>query len=268
MCAGDLDTTFNYPKGYVIEPSTLTKSTYGYSAAIDSFGRIIVTGITYKREFDPNVLNIPSMFLTRYLPDGTLDTSFAGGVIIKNFEKDTYSNKAAMGSSVAIDSINRVIVTGSSGNNMFIARYLEDGKLDPRFAGGFILKNYTPTPDGGTTVNSVTIDSSDRIIVTGVTGNLEISNTSSVFISRYLIDGTLDTSFAGGVIIKNYIPDKQSVGSSVAIDRFGRILVAGFTNYPFFGEKDTKIFITRYLPNGKLDTNFAGGVIIPENKPG
>jgi uncharacterized delta-60 repeat protein len=213
------------------------------------------------------------MFITRYLANGTLDTTFGnGGVIFKNYTPggNTFVN------SLIIDSSDRILITGVTGvtsvtsvtnsvKNMFITRYLTNGTVDTAFSDdGVIIKNYTPR--GQTEGFSVAIDSSGRVIVTGYSRGT--NSVSSMFITRYLTDGTLDTTFGdGGVIFKNYTPGGNTEGFSVAIDSSDRVIVIGYTDDD---NVVSSMFITRYLANGTLDTNFNSpdGVIFKNYTPG
>ncbi len=251
MSAGSLDTTFNSPNGVIFKQYTSGKTTQGLSVAIDSNGRLVVTGDTV------DTTNTKSMFITRYLANGTVDTSFAnGGVVIKQFN----AGQDNIVWSLAIDSKGRIVVTGITVDNtdtpsMFITRYLSNGSLDTSFAnGGVIIKTYTL---GKVTIGySVTTDSIDRIVVTGYTFG---TTGGSMFITRYLSNGTLDTGFAdGGVVFEQYTPLYETVGASVAIDSKGRVVVTGGTLDETYIQS---MFITRYLDDGTLDTGFAGGVV-------
>jgi uncharacterized delta-60 repeat protein len=231
LANGILDTSFA-DGGVIIKRYTTGKSTYGILVAIDSNDKFVVTGYT------TDTTNTLSMFITRYLDNGILDTSFAdGGVIIKKYTtgKDTY------GHSLAIDSKGRIVVTGhsfdsSSTNSMFITRYLDNGILDTSFAdGGVIFKQYTTGKN--TWVMSVAIDSSNSVVITGYT--VDTNNTTSIFITRYLDNGILDTGFGGGVIFKQY-----TYGMSVVIDASDRVITTGYT---YYNNPKESMFITRYI---------------------
>ncbi len=359
MSAGTLDTTFNSPNGYVIKQYTKGKNTFGEQVAIDSNNRTIVTGTTFDNT------DRGSMFVTRYLPDGTLDTSFSGGVIFKQYitgENTTglsvvidsadrilitgvdylkmfitrYLSDGTLdtsfsggviffqysagfggtaGEQVVIDSNNRIIVLGTheisfiirflddgtrdssfgyygtininyteafsiaidnnnriisvGANNdtntysMFITRYLSDGTPDTSFSGGVVFKQYTTGKD--TFGYTVAIDRNNRIVVSGKT--LDTAGTTSMFITRYLDDGSLDTTFnsPNGYVIKQYTIGKSTIGYSVVIDSNDRIIVSGET---FDNNDNSSMFITRYLPDGTLDTSFSGGVIFKQYTTG
>jgi uncharacterized delta-60 repeat protein len=246
MSDSNLDITFNNPLGYVIKQ--YGGSTTGFSVVIDNKKRIVVTGDT--TDTDGEV----SMFTTRYLADGKIDNDYFGG----NITKLNTPGKNTVGRSVAIDSEYRIVVTGDmydsdSGTNynMFIARYLPNGNLDTSFAGGVITKQYTPGRD--TSGISVAIDSDDSIVVTGYTVYDTDTDKRSMFITRYLSDGTLDNNFDGGVIFEQYTSGKDTSGQSVAIGINDTIVVTGATidNNDIYS-----MFITRYLFNGQIDPNF------------
>ena len=235
---GKLDNSF-YNGRVIFKQYTPGKHTEGNSVAIDINDNIVVTGATADNT------DISRMFITRYLFNGQIDTSFGDNGVIKYT-----SGKLTSGQSVAIDSFGRIVVTGVTGESidiisMFITRYLSNGTLDNSFSGGFITKEYTI--GGANYGQSVAIDSSDRIVVTGYTGFFDNPDTVSMFITRYSSNGTLDTSFSGGYITKQYTSGKVTGGSSVAIDSSNRIVVTGFTTD---NTDTTSMFITRYLGTG------------------
>ncbi len=255
MSAGSLDTTFNSPNGYVIKEYTSEKFTDGLSVAIDSSGRIVVTGDTVDNT------NTISMFITRYLANGNVDTSFSGGVVTKQFTP----GKSTLGQSLAIDSKGRIVVTGRTTDttdtqSMFITRYLANGNVDTSFSGGVIFEQYTTGKDTGG--SSVAIDSKGRIVVTGLTYD---TTGISMFITRYLANGNVDTSFSGGVVFEQYTLGNITEGYSVTTDSNDRVVVTGYTGDTTGVES---MFITRYLANGNVDTSFAGGVVFEQYTSG
>jgi uncharacterized delta-60 repeat protein len=252
MSAGTVDTTFNNPLGYVIKQYTSGKDTLGNSVAIDSVGRIVVTGNTLDDTFKS------SMFITRYKIDGTIDTTFnaTSGYVTKQYT----SGISTIGSSVAIDSDDRIVVTGYTfddtfKSSMFITRYNTDGTIDTTFnaTSGYVIGQF---PDGiSTEGNSIAIDSVGRIVVTGST--FDGTNIFSMFITRYNTDGTIDTTFnvTSGYVTKQFPDGISTIGESVAIDSDDRIVVTGNT---FDGTNTDSMFITRYKTDGTIDTTFNG----------
>jgi uncharacterized delta-60 repeat protein len=249
MSAGTVDTKFNNPLGYVIKQFSDGQINSGNSVAIDRGGRIVVTGSTTY-----NTDNTYSMFITRYTTDGSLDTSFnVTGYVTKQFTAE----QSAFGRSVAIDSDNRIVVTGYTYNtdttySMFITRYTTDGSLDTSFnVTGYVTKQYTIGQNTGG--YSVAIDSGNRIVVTGDTN--DANNTLSMFITRYKTDGTIDDTFNGtsGYVTKGFLDGQNTGGYSVAIASGDRIVVTGYTTD---ANNTDSMFITRYNTDGTIDDIF------------
>lgn len=73
-------------------------------------------------------------------------------------------------------------------------------------------------------------------------------------LARYNADGSLDTSFGGG-IVATAVGLSDDKGRGVAVQTDGKILVAGFSrsgiNYDFA--------LVRYNVDGSLDTGFGDG---------
>src|SRR5947208_12281935 len=97
------------------------------------------------------------------------------------------------------------------------------GDLDPSFGGGGTVT----TPFGGDVggeLLSVAIDSRGRIVAGGFSGSS--SGPGYFTFARYRSDGSLDPSFGTGGIATT---DLEGTVFSVAIDRRGRIVAAGYT---------------------------------------
>ena len=243
---GTLDTTFNQT-GFINQEDGNSNSREYYAVTLDTQGRIIAVGRTDNSDG----------LIARYLPDGTLDTTFNEGSVngAPGFinQEDGNSNSRYY-YDVTVDAQGRIIVVGDTDNNDgLIARYLPDGTLDTNFNAGSV--NGAPgyiNQEGNTnsfSYYSVTIDSQDRIIAVGLTGN------GDALIVRYLPEGTLDTNFNAGSVngAPGYINQEGNTNSiayySVTLDKQGRIIVVGETD-------NNDGLIARYLPDGTLDTTF------------
>lgn len=101
----------------------------GADVALDSRGNVLVTGTSwgYVRQVSAVV---------RYTDSGVLDAGFGSGTGIVA----TAFGFGAAGRGITLDSSGRVLVAGSvragSHNAMTVARYLDEGILDPAFNGG------------------------------------------------------------------------------------------------------------------------------------
>jgi len=242
---GTLDTTFNYPYGYVvpIKAATGSKYDYGNGITIDSSGRILVTGYSVNEGY-PGY-----MVIWRYNADGTLDTTFNSpyGYVVSNGVAGGTSYNLDYGNGITIDSNGRILVSGTAKNwatevsDMVIWRYNANGTLDTTFYGqGFVVTN--GPYDGG---SGITIDSSGRILVTGSSSSSELTGpiNSDMVIWRYLSNGTLDKTFN----IQGYVATSgpNDYGEGIVIDSNGRILIIG-TNSSATGIEEMAIW--RYNP--------------------
>ena len=236
---GTLDTTFA-GAGFTLHNDAAGGNDwdYGRAVAIDSSGRILVTG-------DSDRGTNGDMAIWRYNTDGTLDTTFAGAGFV------THHNAAGgaggdQGNSIAIDSLGRIVVAGYSWRgvvgyyDMAIWRYNTDGTLDTTFNGnGIAVHNDAAGGNGNDYGNAISFDSSDKIVVAG--NSHSFSQVMALW--RYNTDGTLDTTFNS----LGYATYDGGYGYALAFDPLDRIVVAG-------GNGDMKLW--RCFSDGTLDTGF------------
>src|SRR5439155_9061409 len=117
---------------------------------------------------------------------------------------------------------------------------------------GNMTRPIDPAGPGNDFLSDVAIQADGNIVAVGTA---ERSSTATAFaVQRFNANGTLDTSF--GNLGRQFISfGSGSAGASaVAIDRFGRIVVAGTANP--FGDAD--FAVARLTPSGQLDTSFDG----------
>jgi uncharacterized delta-60 repeat protein len=134
--------------------------------------------------------------LARYNPDGSLDNTFDGDGKVTTDFLGFFDQAYA----VSIQQDGKIVVAGEAGSgisNMALSRYNTDGSLDNTFGaggypgGGKVVTTWT-TPSFARSVN---IESNGKIVVAGY---YTYGGTSSVALTRYNPDGTLDNSFNGG----------------------------------------------------------------------
>lgn len=215
--------------GYDTSVGQAIVSTAYQAVAVDSKNRIITVGAVTEG-LDVNGA------IVRYNQDGTLDTTFntpLGYFIIEGgTDSDTYY-------SVAIDSLDRIIVVGNTDGNDnkgLIARYKENGTLDTTFnATGFITINSS----GLDYCYDLVIDSLDRIIVAGNSTNGNVG-----FVKRYLSTGDLESTFNIGAsgVLEFY---------GITIDNQNRVIAVGKKN-------NFNAIVVRFTSAGVLDTSFNG----------
>jgi uncharacterized delta-60 repeat protein len=148
---GSLDASFS-GNGKVTTPFGLRS--YVTSVAIDPHNRIVAAG----SEGD--------FALARYHRDGSLDRSFGGNGKVTT----AFRPSGAQANAVAIDSHNRLVAAGHSVHRSVLARYRPSGVLDHSFSRNGKAMRFSPSRGA----QAGTIDSRDRIVVAGGSGNFAL----------------------------------------------------------------------------------------------
>ncbi|MDZ8069957.1 MAG: DUF4347 domain-containing protein [Nostoc sp. DedQUE08] len=233
---GTLDTSFG--SGGKLITNIIRYNNKEASVAILPDGKIVISGSAYTGN------NNNDFFVARYNANGTVDSSFGiDGKVITSINTGTDE-----GYSLGIQSNGKIVVAGSTYNgtnfDFALIRYNIDGSLDNTF--GNSGKAITAIGSGSEEINSLAIQSDNKIVVTGYTA----SNGSNVFaLVRYNLDGSLDTTFgSNGKVTTAVGTSSYSQSYSLAIQSDGKIVVAGQANYEFA--------LVRYNSNGSIDTSF------------
>jgi uncharacterized delta-60 repeat protein len=245
--AGSPDASFN--AGGIVTTAVGSGTDIAHSSVLDSTGRLIVAGYSFNGSSNDFVV-------TRYNTNGTLDTSFGtGGNVTTDFGSDD------RGYGVAVDSLGRIVVVGSTGVGINMdfaaARYLSNGTLDSSFDGdGKVITGVGLYPNPfNDAAYSVLIDGSDRIIAGGYT---ETGFHWDFALVRYNVNGSLDTSFGGdGRVNADIAGNRSETISSLAWGASGKIVAAGHTLNPANGG-NWDIALARFNDDGSLDTSLAG----------
>ena len=220
--AGVLDTSFG--TGGKVNTDFSGNVDQGYSVALDSNGRIVVSGASGG-----------DMAVARYTPAGVLDASFAsGGKLVINI------SAGDVGNAVAIDANDQIVVGGAAGSDFVLVRLTSAGLLDTSFGNGGVVS----TDFGGSDLGvELKIDDSERILLVGLAG-------SNFGLARYTSAGVLDSAFgSGGKVTTDF--GGADTGWTLAFDNEGGIIVAGWSNNDFA--------LARYSGSGVLDTGFGSG---------
>ncbi len=256
---GDLDPTFG--NGGIVITNGHNANGNGnnlyaaYAMAIQPDGKIVVVGEGFTNPDDSW-----DFAVVRYNPDGSLDNSFGGGIVITPI-----GNSQDVPQSVAIQTDGKIVVAGSTcsgvgtfgctGASFAVVRYNPDGSLDTSFNGTGIVT--TPVGNADSGASDLAIQADGKIVVAGSSGIIRSgsSGNGNFAIVRYNADGSLDTSFnSSGKVIT-----PVGYAGSVALQADGKIVAAGSTGY-LLGSN----FVTvRYNPDGSLDTSLNGtGIVI------
>ena len=193
--------------------------------------------------------------LARYSAAGTLDPTFgSGGKVLT----DLQSASIDVGVGAALQPDGKIVVVGqtyaglATGFDFFVARYLPGGALDPTFGnGGFVIQDLLGA-GGYDTAYAVAVQKNRRIVVAG-TSTAADGIHYDVAMVRYRPDGRVDKGFGKkGLVLAGPAPASDDWAYGLAIDKKGRIVVAGQT----YDAGETDFLAARFHPNGKPDTSF------------
>jgi len=246
---GTRDNTFGVG-GVFIYGEKSKGNNYGSGVALQPDGKIVVVGDSY---YDKS----REVLVLRCNSDGSLDNTFGKGGVVTYNRSQTKENKD-LSFGVMLQSDARIVVVGSTHNGKnyepMILRYNSDGSLDSSFGKGGVV-TYKGLSDANGWGRAVAIQPDGRIVMVGVSYTTKKCDVVTV---RYNADGSLDKGFGeGGVALSTCPPGGRDWGRSIAIQRDGKIIVAGNTRL----RENTNILLLRYNANGKPDTSFGmGGV--------
>ena len=207
-------------------------------------GKIVVAGRTNKNgNFD--------FALARYSAGGVVDTTFGTSGLVTTDFGGSVDRAFAM----ALQPDGKLVVVGDSDANFALARYNGDGSLDPGFGiGGKVLTTF-----GGTDQASAVVLQPDGKIV--VAGQTDTGTSIDFALARYMPDGSLDGAFgSGGRVTTNFIGTSDDLGSAVAVQFDGKIIVGGASDENFALARYTSegILDNGFGTEGKVTTNFGG----------
>ncbi|WP_157580753.1 Ig-like domain-containing protein [Segetibacter koreensis] len=235
-----LDTTFSHDGKQITDFGA--DYNVAHSLIVQSDGKIIAAGTTGAGASD--------FAVARYNTNGTLDKTFSqDGKQITDFGADADTETSA-----AIQSDGKILVAGTAdlgtgGGKFALARYNKAGTLDKTFSDDGKLIGYFPA--GNTTYTAVATQSDGKIVVAGYTYT---ASGADFVLARYNTDGTLDTTFSLDGKQTTDFGSTADLASSLAIQKDGRIVLAGSTNIDNSG---ADFALARYNPDGTLDTTFS-----------
>lgn len=153
---------------------------------------------------------------------------------------------------VSILADGKILVAGASYDerlvDLFIARFDRGGRLDSAFGNQGIVTS--PVGSGNDRVQAIAIQPDGRVLVAGARHNGQDLDTS---ISRYLLDGSLDTTFAQGGIYKVSMGIGNDIANALSLQEDGSILVAG-TGHDDMGA--IGFTVIKLMPQGIPDMGF------------
>jgi uncharacterized delta-60 repeat protein len=271
---GTLDTDFG-TGGSVVTPGFAASTalfTGGKPITLGPQGQIVVVG------FQPSSSFTFPMEVAEFNRDGRLNQNFgSGGIATFNFvhgfptAEEPDGLFIPVGLSVAVDQQGRILVGGSaefiggpgtglvSGAALF--RLNTHGTLDQTF--GFNGSNTNVFGFLGAQISAIAIRPNGQIVVAGLAVDPNPPpNSFGLFdfaVEQFNPDGTQDLRFGFDGVVATRIPNLNLNSTGLAIQHSGDVVVVGFTTTSSF---TTGFAMTRYTPNGNLDSTFGTNGIV------
>ena len=156
--------------------------------------------------------------LARYLPDGTLDSTFGSG-------GTTVNPGFGVANGLALTPAGEILLAGYSGGDFLLLAYRPDGT--PNLGFGH-LGSVTTDINGGSSdfAENLVVDAQGRIILVGRATSPTILDMA---LARYNPDGTLDTSFANHETSHRRLPRPRRIRPGRRARPAGRLVAAGYT---------------------------------------
>ncbi len=206
--------------------------------AVQGDGKIVVVGRCIS-------LGHAVFAVARYNANGSLDSSFSGdGILTSSVGADADS-----GSDVAIRPDGRILVSGYAKNGAlfdFAAISVNpDGTADMSFDfNGKLMTSFAPS---NAETFAIGIQQDGKAVVAGLAVREGVYEFA---VTRYNVDGSLDTSFDGDGKTTIDFGSGADVATDLAILTDGKILLAGFSD----NGTDYDAAIARLNTDGSLDT--------------
>ncbi|MHB1038383.1 MAG: PKD domain-containing protein [Pirellulales bacterium] len=230
----------------------------GNSMALQSDGKIVVAGYVKNG-------NQRDTAVARYLPDGSIDSSFGHDPTRPGMAVISASAGNDFAQAVVIQPDGKIVVAGQMLNgshyDFSVMRFDSDGGLDPGFA---VATNGVATADfygNSDMAFSVALDANGGIVAAGYAyDGTQYDFAVARFTPEGILDGTFDHDGRVTVDFKGSTedpgaPKRSDYGRSVLIQPDGRILVGGFAKN---AAGDNDFAMVRFDPSGQYDTTFNG----------
>lgn len=246
------------------------QQTVGLALAIDHQNRIVVVGSTGFTAGDQDGVPKFDFVVARFLDNGQLDPSFRDG---NGWQAISFGATFESAHAVLIDFDDGIFVAGKSrrGHGLFgldvnddfaLTKLRPDGQIDTSFGDhGRVLTDFGPDDNP----TAMAFDFLHRLIVVG-TQTESGNDFSNVILACYRPDtGDLQQGF--GPFIASF-GAHYSAPSAVAIDDFGRILVAGLAAPNPRPDQNDNFAVARFTEQGRPDTSFGHGGVVQTDVSG
>lgn len=231
----------------IVKIAVGAQKNYVADSAIQSDGKIVVAISPADADFKTRIA------LVRVDVDGALDKKFG-----KNGVSNTSIGVNSQSEKVAILPDGRIVVAGWAYVNQYkkgivLVMYKPDGTLDDRFADHGVLM--LPPEYSASHVRAIKVQPDGKLVIGGeITVRKEYWSKPNdfLFLARVNRNGTLDTEFGTGGVVKTDVGGCGVITTLATLDN-GKIIAAG-TGCNSSASK--QLVVVRYNQNGVVDNSF------------
>lgn len=223
---------FSFNPGGIVRLRNLSNPVLA-GIALQADGRIVAAGTS-------TVLGVRVFFVARFTATGVPDATFADGGL------RTFSVGSADATAVAVSLLpdGRIVVAGKSSLGFTLCRILADGGDDPALGSGGPVGI---SLSGSDEAAAMAVQPDGKVVVAGTSAN-------DIAVVRFNEDGSPDATFDGDGRLTTPVGAGNDLGTAVAIQPDGRIVVAGGSH----NGTDLDLAVVRYTAAGVPDASFDG----------
>ena len=245
---GSLDTSFGLGGGVTTDFNGFNDD--AYALVLQPDGKLVAVGSALSQTTDYDFA------AARYLPDGTLDSSFGvGGKVRTDFVPGAFdrAHGAALQPDGKLVAAGFTIFNGGLSQPFAVARYTAAGVLDTTFSADG--KQSIDFGSFSQAVQELLVQPDGKIVVAGY-ANTESSD-SDFLLARMLPSGAPDTGFDGDGKVRTSFGDLNGGANAALLQPDGKLVAAGFQ--AIFSDEFAQIALARYFgdPTSWTDTGGA-----------
>jgi len=250
---GSLDTAFGNGGAVVTD---VGGADFADIMKVQPDGKILVAGLAGGRP----KLQSSSFAALRYKSQGGLDKSFGNNGKARVEFSDGFDEAYTM----ALQPDGKIVLAGGTDFNSHaspwgLARFNSDGRLDASFGnGGKVTTSFSVFQ---CEAHALAIQPDGKIIAAGMT-RLDEDLPKVMAIARYNGDGSLDMTFGVAGKITYDFAGHGGVAQTLALQRDGKILVAGAVGNLNASRPQVDFALVRYNQDGSFDSSFGDGGVV------